>query len=83
MSTPRRLDRSEVRLPHLGFAAFTIGIVYGPMLDDAQVRTLLQVLVVPGLALSGGVLWALGPIRRWRRRRGLPAGASGNEVPHG
>ena len=79
----RRLDRSEVRLPHLGFAAFTIGIVYGPMLDEEQVRTLLQFLVVPGLSLTGGVLWALGPIRRWRRRRGLPAAPSGNEQAHG
>ena len=59
------LTRSRGRLAHLAMAAVTIGAVYSPAFDAEALRELLRIIVVPGLALTGSVLWYL----RGRRRR--------------
>ena len=65
MSRARLLTASRARLAHLGVAAVTIGVVYSPAFDADAVRDLLRLLVVPGLGLTGSVLWYL----RGRGRR--------------
>ena len=61
--------RSRIRLAHIGVAAFTAGIAYSPAFDAETVRTLLRLVVLPALALTGGALWALPRLRRLTRRR--------------
>lgn len=65
--------RSRARLAHLGVAAFTIGIVYSPAFTADTVRDVLRVAVVPTLAMSGLLLWALPHLKRTARRRYSPA----------
>jgi hypothetical protein len=63
LSPLERPSPSRARLAHLGIAAFTLGVVYSPTFAAETVRELLRLLVLPGLVLSGSVLWYL------RRRR--------------
>jgi hypothetical protein len=63
VSPIERPTPSRARLAHLGIAALTLGVVYSPAFAAETVRELLRLVVLPGLVLSGSVLWYL------RRRR--------------
>jgi hypothetical protein len=39
-------------------------LIYAPTIGADTSRTILRLVVVPALALTGMVLWKLGPIRR-------------------
>lgn len=65
--------RARARLAHVGVAAFTAGIVYSPAFDPETVRELLRLAVLPALALTGLLLWALPKLRRRPARPGEPA----------
>jgi hypothetical protein len=55
---------SPSRRAHLLIAAPTAVLIYAPTIGADTSRTILRLVVVPALALTGMVLWKLGPIRR-------------------
>jgi hypothetical protein len=74
MSHSPPLSRWQVRAAHLALGAVSFLAVYSPTLDAESSRMILRVLVLPGLAASGVVLWKIAVVRRWlaaRRGRAL------------
>jgi hypothetical protein len=69
--------RSRVRLAHIAIAAFTTGVVYSPRFDPETVRVLLRLAVLPGLAVTGAILWTLPKLRRLARRRAATGARNG------
>lgn len=61
--------RSIQRVVHLLFAVVLGVYLYSPLSDVGAVELLVQVVVFPGLALSGVLLWKGGRLRRWYRDR--------------
>jgi hypothetical protein len=66
--SPRTL-RDTSRMIHLIAAAVLLLHVYGPAGLASALRPALQLFVVPGMSLSGLVLWKQAQIRRLLTRR--------------
>jgi len=63
------MKRSKLRFIHLVAAVGSVVLVYAPPIDAATSRTLLRVVVLPALGLSGCALWKLAGVQRRLRNR--------------
>lgn len=69
MTAPLSWRRSIHRSIHVLFAVVLGTYLYSPLSGVWVAELLVQVLVFPGLALSGVLLWKGPVVRRWVRAR--------------
>ena len=67
--------RNVVRLVHLLVAAFMAVFIYSPLRLDPTVTLIAQDVVVPGVALSGLVMWQQPTVVKFLNRGRTPAKA--------
>ncbi len=64
-----RQIRVALRGTHLTLSAVVVAFLYIPALNaEPTIHTLIQVLIVPLIALSGITMWQLPRINKWRNR---------------